>query len=168
MYSTNNYFVRSETGQFMVRRGVTDAGRYIFDWTDDITAADKLDLIRAQTYAKHLDAAVHPNDGQVITVSSDDLQRAGSGQKVLTIRNGLRVYDLGPTTLHDEDTGAFIEVDVVRVSYCLMRNIPNVDLAVSGHPNVESLIAEMSEFYPGIGPNDQITIIRFDRFIEST
>ena len=163
MYDGNNHYVKGPNEEFIICPTVNDSSlRYERSWTKSITEATPLDLMRAQAYAKAYGGKVYPGECQIIDVSAVNLQRAASRDSVLTVRMGRRDYALGGAILHDRESGAFIGVEILRISFCLLRNVPQVDLIVAGHTDHQGLLDELLAFYPNMTSDSEVTIVRFD------
>lgn len=98
---------------------------------------------------------------QIIEISPGSINKVLSGDKVLTIQKGRRLYNLGDAILLDPEDKSQVDVEVLRVSYCKVKNAPIVDLAIHGDKRWESLLEYLKQYYPKISNESTITIIRY-------
>lgn len=98
---------------------------------------------------------------QLIEISPGSIMKVLSGDKVLTIQNGRRLYNLGPAVLVDHQDQRKVKVDILRISYCKVKNAPITDLTLHGDKNWESLLEYLRQYYPNISNENTITIIRY-------
>ena len=156
------YFLRSKDGEFLVVPSDGSGKR----WVDDVKEASTFNLFSARVenaFYWNDEANIYPGEVPVITISPDDTQLVLSGDKVLTIRRGLRIYDLGDALMHDRTHDIVIPVTILRTSHCLIENTPIADLALTGNETHEELTEDLGKFYIGIEKSEPITIVRFER-----
>lgn len=106
-------------------------------------------------------------DNQPETIIEMDAALMGKvrdGTKVVSIRPGRLDYPLGPALVRDaggveED----IEVTILRLSYCRLKHVPYVDLAVwAGDRTTHVVLRDvLSSHCPDITMDDEVTVIRF-------
>lgn len=100
---------------------------------------------------------------QIIEIKPGSLVQVESGDKVLTIQKGRRLYNLGEATLIDPLDNREIDVEILRVSYSNLKNIQQVDLYIHGEKNWQQLLEYLQQYYPDIKKDSTITVVRFNK-----
>ena len=59
---------------------------------------------------------------QIIKIKPGSASAVISGDKVMTIQKGSQLYNLGDAQLLDPKDGFIIDVEILRVSYCKLKN----------------------------------------------
>lgn len=98
---------------------------------------------------------------QIIQIKPGSGPEVISGEKVLTIQKGRKLYELGDAILLDPNDNTTINVEILRVAYCQLKNIPLVDLVLHGEKKWQDLLEYLKRYYPDIKKSSTITIIRY-------
>jgi len=98
---------------------------------------------------------------QIIEIKPKSSDKVLSGDKVITIQKGRRLYNLGDAVLLDPEDNKTISIEILRVSYCKVKDTPIMDLALHGEKKWENLVDYLKQYYPTIKKDSVITIIRF-------
>ena len=162
MYGGEDYLVR-RGGTFLRYGPYGPHGAYTLSWVHTMAEATLMNLSSAQWFASHHEGQVYPGEQQVITISPTLTQEVISGDKVLTIRRGRRDYPLGPAILFDRENDVAIAVEIMRTSFCLLRNIPRADRVLAGHSSHQELLDDLLNYYPDLTEDDEVTVVRFNR-----
>jgi len=100
----------------------------------------------------------------IIEIDAALMDNVREGSKVVSIRPGRRDYPLGPALVRDSGgVEEDIEVTILRLSYCRLKHVPYVDLAVwAGDKTTHVALRDvLSSRYPDITMDDEVTVIRF-------
>lgn len=100
---------------------------------------------------------------QIIEIKPGSLSQVISGDKVLTIQKGRRLYNLGEATLLDPLDNREIDVEILRVSYSKLKDIQQVDLYIHGEKKWQELLEYLKQYYPDIKKDSTITVIRYKK-----
>lgn len=98
---------------------------------------------------------------QIIQIRPGSASSVLSGDKVMTIQKGRRIYNLGCTILLDPQDSFTIPVQVLRVSYCEIKDVPVSDYVVHGEKSWKELLDYLKQYYPDIKNDSTITIVRY-------
>ncbi len=100
---------------------------------------------------------------QIIEIKPGSLSLVESGDKVITIQKGRRLYNLGDATLIDPLDSKEINVEILRVSYSKLKDIQNVDLYIHGEKTWQQLLEYLQQYYSDIKKDSTITVVRFKK-----
>ena len=91
-----------------------------------------------------------------------------SGKKRITIREGIREYELGPCMMGCWEKNWCQRVFITSITHTRLQDIPIEDVIESGHVSHRSLFLDLARFYPNINNQSYVTVVRFhpDRPIE--
>lgn len=103
---------------------------------------------------------------QLIEIKPGSAPKVMSGEKILTIQKGRRLYELGDAVLLDPLDNTAVNVEILRVAYCKLKNTPLVELALHGEKRWQDLLEYLQQYYPEIKKNNTITIIRY-KYVKS-
>ena len=84
-------------------------------------------------------------------------------EKTVTIRKGRRDIVLGDLLFESVDEGRQEVVDVRKVIYCRLGEVPPSFYKRDGFNDSGEMIEVMREFYPDITSDSEVTIIDFER-----
>lgn len=98
---------------------------------------------------------------QRIVLADEFLPDVLSGTKRATVRAGERAYELGPALMVGDLSGAEIEVEIHAVSFKVLGCLDDEDAREDGLLDVHDLVAALEGSYPGIGPEDPVTVVAF-------
>jgi hypothetical protein len=100
---------------------------------------------------------------QTLQLADDLFEGVWDGSKTLTILNGRHEIALGDLLFEGTtDTVVFSAiVDVWAIIYTKLGDLFNEDARLDGAETAEDLAANMKRFYPDIGPDSEITIVKF-------
>ena len=98
---------------------------------------------------------------QTITIKPGSASSVLTGDKVMTIQKGRRLYNLGDAQLLDPQDDFTIDIEILRVSYCKLKHTPLVDLTLHGDKTWENLLEYLKTYYPDIKKNSTITVTRY-------
>ena len=98
---------------------------------------------------------------QIIAIKPGSSSLVLEGDKVLTIQKGRNMYNLGCATLIDPSDDYRINVEILRVSYCKLKNTPQTDLTLHGEKTWENLMDYLKTYFPDIKKDSTITIVRY-------
>lgn len=100
---------------------------------------------------------------QIIEIKPGSLSIVESGDKVITIQKGRRLYNLGAAILIDPLDSKEINVEILRVSYSKLKDIQQVDLYIHGEKNWQKLLEYLQQYYTDIKKDSTITVVRFKK-----
>lgn len=98
---------------------------------------------------------------QKLTLYEDIFDKLENGKRT-TIRKGRRKIELGELMFESTEEGRQKMVDVVMVSYTRLENVNTEDLENDGFKDHHDMWEKMLRFYPDIGLDDEVTVIRFN------
>lgn len=96
-----------------------------------------------------------------IRLSGELIPLVLSDRKTSTIRAGMRQYELGNALLVSGTRE--IPVWITGVRHCRVDELGEQDAYKEGYVDTEALLADVSRFYPDLGPDDIVTVIDFER-----
>ena len=97
----------------------------------------------------------------VLPLAAEFLSKVRSGEKVSTVRRGMRPYAPGPAILR---AGAnTIKVSIVRVQHATLANLTDRDAQEDGFADRRELVAALRRFYPDIVESEPVTIVKFSQ-----
>lgn len=91
----------------------------------------------------------------------DELQ---DGVKSVTIRKGRRDISLGQLNFESVENERVTTVNVKKVIYCKLGGVPEEYIHADGFTSAQHMLEVLSEFYPGITLNDEVTIVEFTKY----
>ena len=97
----------------------------------------------------------------VIPISPEFVAQITSGLKVSTIRSGTRTYPLGPAVLRSRLHR--IPVNITAIRHKSFSGLREDDALSDGFRSLADLLIALRRFYPSIGKDDAVTIIKFTR-----
>ena len=84
------------------------------------------------------------------------------GLKMVTIRKGIRNYNLGPAEAVHRDTGECQHIVVTSVRYSKFEDIPPEDFKADfGNADLEECLKEMQQYYPDLALDTVMTVVHF-------
>lgn len=98
---------------------------------------------------------------QKLTLYEDIFDELENGKRT-TIRKGRRNIALGKLMFESTQEGRQKMVDVVMVSYTRLENVNSEDLENDGFKNHQDMWEKMQRFYPDIGLEDEVTVVKFE------
>jgi hypothetical protein len=96
----------------------------------------------------------------VIPLSSEFIASIIRGDKTTTIRRGRRSYTTGRCILRMGDQDVTVEIGMVR--FCKVRDLTQKDAETDGFMSLEELSQALNHFYPGLRPDDDVTVVNFE------
>jgi len=84
------------------------------------------------------------------------------GIKRITIREGYRDYVEGPILIGCHILNWCVMRNVTHVRHLPMRNIFDDELSDSGYTNSDEMLNDLQSYYPDMGWDSPVTIIRFE------
>ena len=105
---------------------------------------------------------------QEIKFASDLFKLILSGKKTTTVREGLREYALGPVEFVTDPPDKRGMVKTVRgfitkVQLKQFRHLTSSDAERGGYETIGQMVSRLKKIYPGIGLDDEVTIVEFRR-----
>ena len=85
------------------------------------------------------------------------------GKKHGTSRRGRRDIQLAPLKLKATNgTCSDIIVNVISVTYTLLKNVPINIVKSEGYSSHEELVESLQRFYPGVALDDEFTLVEWE------
>lgn len=82
--------------------------------------------------------------------------------KTATIRQGFRDYQPGPGLfIVDGTESTQLKINILRVDWLKIKNISQEMLKLEGYPNLKDLIHALSQYYPNINMESDVTFVEF-------
>lgn len=103
-----------------------------------------------------------PADVQRIPLSEKYRSEILSGSKITTVRRGLRHTRAGPSILVFDKSDP-VSIVVVRTEHKLVSQLDDSTARTDGFNDRQELLDALRSHYPGLGENDQTTVIHFRR-----
>ena len=97
---------------------------------------------------------------QKLTLYEDIFDELTKG-KITTIRKGRRKIELGKLMFGSSDEGRQKIVEVVSFYYAKLEDVEIQDLENDGFKNHQDMWEKMQRFYPDIGLEDEVTVVKF-------
>jgi len=99
---------------------------------------------------------------QAILIAGEDGKKATlTGDKTITIRNGLRDYKNGRVLLGCHILNWAIMGKITEVRHTLAKNITQKELEDDGYNSLKDMLKGLGQWYNGIDENSPVTIIRW-------
>lgn len=99
---------------------------------------------------------------QKLTLFKDIFDALEKG-KLTTIRKGRRDIALGELMFECVETNRQKTVEVITVYYTHLENVDMEDLKNDGFIDHRDMWEKMQRFYPDIGLNDEVTVVKFKK-----
>ena len=97
---------------------------------------------------------------QKLTLYEDIFDALEKG-KLTTIRKGRRNITLGKLIFESVTTNRKNIVEVVAVYYSKLEEVNSEDIENDGFKNHQDMWEKMLRFYPDIGLEDEVTVVKF-------
>ena len=101
----------------------------------------------------------------VIRLDKEFVPAVLDGRKVSTVRRGWRGYQPGDCILRTDVCD--IPVRVQRVRHCTLGDLTEGDAHRDGFSGLDELTKTLLAFYPGILPQDALTVVEFSREVQT-
>jgi hypothetical protein len=85
------------------------------------------------------------------------------GDKLVTIRKGRRDIILGDLLFESVDIAREAVVEVRKVIYCRLGEVPATYYLKDGFTSAEDMLEGMRNFYPDVTMDSEVTVIEFSR-----
>ncbi|WP_107040133.1 ASCH domain-containing protein [Brumimicrobium mesophilum] len=91
----------------------------------------------------------------------EDIFDALNQGKITTIRKGRRKIELGKLMFESSDEDRQKIVEVVSFYYAKLEDVNTEDLENDGFKDHQDMWEKMQRFYPDIGLEDEVTVVKF-------
>ena len=101
-----------------------------------------------------------------LLLAGDLFPKAVSGEKLITIRKGLRDFQAGETIeiVNADDSTQVIERTLTKVSkYEQAQHVPSGKVAADGFSGYANMIELMRKFYPDFDKRTPVTVIEWQQ-----
>jgi hypothetical protein len=90
-----------------------------------------------------------------------------SGEKKITIREGMRDYKAGQKVVlckcgNEDDIGWARMATITEVSVCTLKNVDIEDLNADGMKDLDDAVQCLRDFYPNVTKESPVTVIRWE------
>lgn len=97
----------------------------------------------------------------LISVDAQDRRQILSGARAISIRLGFRQYQRGLVMLCCPLEPWCVQAEITDVRLCLLRDVPEDEIAAEGCKTRDDLIARLRMFYPKVTDLSPVTVIRW-------
>ena len=98
---------------------------------------------------------------QRLLLAEDLMLSLKSGEKVCTIRSGMRDITSGNLFFEAVDSGEVVKVYVTEVRHKTLGELTNEEAQMDGAADATEMAAALKRFYPDIDTNSDITIVMY-------
>jgi len=98
--------------------------------------------------------------GRSLSFKGEYVGKILSGEKTSTVRRGILVPRYSEISLRSQG-GVIGRARIESVKYTQVKDLTDSDAVLDGFRNREELVSALEKHYPGIGPEDWVTVIRF-------
>lgn len=84
-----------------------------------------------------------------------------TGEKSITIRQGLRDYQPGPVMICCHLDPWCVRAEITDVVHSLLSSVPPEDLASDGYSDVNHAVSDLRRYYPDITGDTAVTVIKW-------
>jgi len=85
-----------------------------------------------------------------------------NGSRKVTIREGHRDHTLGPVLIGCHLLDWAVKAEIISVTHTYLGNVSQQDLEDDGYKNVDEAIEDLSQWYPDIGLESPVTVLRWE------
>jgi hypothetical protein len=102
----------------------------------------------------------------VIKISRSDMSLLRAGKKSCTVRLGNA--SVGASEIEMSDGRASVRVRITKVDNTrTLEQLTDEDARAEGFSTREELLLDLKKYYPRASPDDQVTVISFQRVMEN-
>jgi len=84
------------------------------------------------------------------------------GRKAITVREGHRDYRPDkPVMLCCHIEPWCLMADITEVRHCRLAQVTDEEIRDDGYADLDAMLADLRRFYPAIGPDSPVTVIRW-------
>jgi len=98
----------------------------------------------------------------LIMADEEMIQATFDGRKKITIREGHRDYSPGPVLISDKDLTKTTIKHIVNVRHTTIAELEKEELNDDGYDDWISAVNCLSQWYPKINWNSEVTVIRWE------
>ncbi len=98
---------------------------------------------------------------QSIKFAPDLFEKVLKGEKLSTVRLGLRDYTLGEVLLETPDSKYTIHGEITGLVKTQLSFLTEEDAKREGYKTLDDLLSRLKQIYPDITPDSVITVVEF-------
>lgn len=100
---------------------------------------------------------------QALLIADEYKENVLSGEKKISIREGLRNYIAGkPLMICDADTSFCVKADLKNVRHCTADKVTEEEYRADNYSSIEEMTTDLKRFYPNFTDKSFVTVLSWD------